>query len=30
MGGVSGISEFSRKIADPDRIKSIISKLKMI
>jgi copper homeostasis protein len=30
MGGVPGIPEFSRKIADTDRIKSIISKLKMI
>ncbi len=30
MGGVPGIPEFSRKIADMDRIKSIISKLKMI
>jgi copper homeostasis protein len=28
--GVPGIPEFSRKIADTDRIKSIISKLKMI
>lgn len=30
MGGVSGIPEFTRKVADIDRIKSIISKLKMI
>jgi copper homeostasis protein len=30
MGNIPGIPEFSRKIADPDRIKSIISKLKMI
>jgi copper homeostasis protein len=30
MGGVPGITEFSRKIADTDRIISIISKLKMI
>ena len=25
MGGVKGISEFSRKLADPDRIKSIVA-----
>ena len=30
MGGLSGIPEFTRKVADTDRIKSIISKLKMI
>lgn len=30
MGGVSGISEFSRKIADPFRIRNIIKSLKMI
>jgi copper homeostasis protein len=30
MGNIPGIPEFSRKIADPDQIKSIISKLKMI
>jgi copper homeostasis protein len=30
MGGVPGVPEFSRKIADTDQIKSIISKLKMI
>lgn len=30
MGGTSGIPEFSRKVADPDMIRSIISNLKMI
>jgi copper homeostasis protein len=30
MGGVSGIPEFTRKVADTDMIKNIISKLKMI
>jgi copper homeostasis protein len=30
MGGVPGIPEFTRKVADTERIKSIISKLKMI
>jgi copper homeostasis protein len=30
MGGSSDISEFSRKVADPDVIRSIINKLKMI
>jgi copper homeostasis protein len=30
IGGTSGIPEFSRKVADPDMIRSIISNLKMI
>lgn len=30
MGGTSGIPEFSRKVADPDMIRCIISNLKMI
>jgi copper homeostasis protein len=30
MGGVSGIPEFTRKVADTDMIKNIVSKLKMI
>jgi copper homeostasis protein len=30
MGGVTGISEFSRKVADPEMIKSIISILNLI
>jgi copper homeostasis protein len=30
MGGTSGTPEFSRKVADPDMIRSIISNLKMI
>ena len=30
MGGVSGIPEFSRKVADPDMIRSIINNLKLM
>ena len=30
MGGIKGIPEFSRKVADPERIKKIIDILKMI
>jgi len=30
MGGVKGIPEFSRKVADQERIKKIIGILKMI
>lgn len=30
MGGFPGISEFSRKVADPDRIRKIVNILKMV
>jgi copper homeostasis protein len=30
MGGIAGLSEFSRKVADPDMIRTIISNLKLI
>jgi len=30
MGGFPGIPEFSRKVADPERIKNIINILKML
>ena len=30
MGGIPGLSEFSRKVADPDMIRRIISNLKLI
>jgi copper homeostasis protein len=30
MGGVPGVAEFSRKVADPERIKKIAEILKMI
>jgi hypothetical protein len=30
MGGTSGIPEFSRKVADPDMIRSIINNLKLM
>jgi hypothetical protein len=30
MGGIKGVPEFSRKVADPEIIKKIIDVLKMI
>jgi len=30
MGSISGISEYSRKVADPEKIKNVIKILKMI
>lgn len=30
LGGIHGIPEFSRKVADPDMIRSIVNKLKLI